>query len=302
MPTGELTVVVFYDENGNGGLDPQEQVRLTDVEVRLSGQTLQTFPGSGHVIFESLRDGQHMVSIQGGLPPFYVAPPPVQVTIPRGDPLNLPVTLPIASNSPNRYLAFGDSITDGHRSTDGSGWVGPIDGMLRAYFGVAEVIKDAVPATRSHNAADRIAASLAAHRPAYTLVMYGINDYNDPDCRRNPPCFTIDSLRSVVQDVKAAGSLPFLATITPSNTYYDFRAPPYRNELSASMNVLLREMAAEEGAVLVDLEAAFLAFGPPNESGLLYDHVHPNDAGYQLVAETFFEALIHAQTPAAAWR
>ena len=37
---------------------------------------------------------------------------------------------------------------------------------------------------------------------------------------------------------------------------------------------------------------------PAYDSG---DHVHPNDAGYELIAQTFFEAIAHGRsTPAAA--
>ena len=53
----------------------------------------------------------------------------------------------------------------------------------------------------------------------------------------------------------------------------------------------VRNLAAEYGTVLVDLEAAFTKDGPPDKSGLYADHVHPNDEGYQVMADTFFEAM-----------
>jgi len=296
--TADLTAIVFYDENGNGVLDLSEGVRLPGVSVTVAGRAGQT-AGNGEIRFQGLPVGAQSIAVEAGsLPPFFAAEP-ISVTLPRSGALNLPATLPIGSNEPNTYMAFGDSITEGFRSEDGRGWVGRLDEMLRAHFGEAAVINDGLAATRTIDAAARIGASLGAYTPAYTLVAYGINDYNEPDCRRNPPCYTIDSLRSVVRDVIAADSLPFIATITPSNTGYDFRTPPYRNQLSASQNVLIREMAAEEGAVLVDLEEAFLAFGPPQDSGLLFDHVHPNDAGYQVIADTFFEAIVGGEVPGA---
>jgi len=296
--TADLTVVVFYDENGDGVLDLSEAVRLPGVSVTVAGRAGETVR-NGEVRFEGIPVGAQSVSVEAeSLPPFF-ASDPASVTLPRSGVLNLPVTLPIGGNEPNTYMAFGDSITEGFRSDDGRGWVGRLDEMLRAHFGEATVINDGLAATRTIDAAARIGASLGAYTPAYTLIAYGINDYNEPDCRRNPPCYTIDSLRSVVRDVIATDSLPFIATITPANTGYDFRAPPFRNQLSASQNELIREMAAEEGAVLVDLEAAFLAFGRPQDSGLLFDHVHPNDDGYQVIADTFLEAIVHGEVPAA---
>jgi lysophospholipase L1-like esterase len=192
-------------------------------------------------------------------------------------------------------MAFGDSITVGELSQDGRGWVGRLQEMLAGHFGEAELANEGVSATRTDDAALRIEDSLARVRPAWSLVFYGVNDYNDFDCRINAPCFTVEALRFVLESIKATDSLPVLATLTPSNTGYDFRAPPFRNVWVEGQNEYIRDLAAEQGALLVDLHAAFLAFGPPNQSGLITDHIHPNDTGYQVVADTFFEALLYGR-------
>ena len=56
-----------------------------------------------------------------------------------------------------------------------------------------------------------------------------------------------------------------------------------------------RAVAREEGAVLVDLEQAFLAAG--DLSCLYTDSLHPNDAGYEVMAETFFDFVPGWQGP-----
>ena len=67
----------------------------------------------------------------------------------------------------------------------------------------------------------------------------------------------------------------------------------------ALMDTRIRDMAREEGVVLADLEAAFLRT-PNMEYGVLYtDHVHPNDAGYEVMAQAFFEAIVHPPAGAA---
>jgi phospholipase/lecithinase/hemolysin len=48
-------------------------------------------------------------------------------------------------------------------------------------------------------------------------------------------------------------------------------------------------MAREEGALLVDVYGAFMK--EPSLSALFIDHVHPNPAGHELIAITFFDAL-----------
>ena len=54
------------------------------------------------------------------------------------------------------------------------------------------------------------------------------------------------------------------------------------------INDLIRGMAAAEGAVLVDL---YPAFEGHVDTLLGADGLHPNEAGYQKMAETFFAAV-----------
>ncbi len=60
----------------------------------------------------------------------------------------------------------------------------------------------------------------------------------------------------------------------------------------------IRTAALEEGAVLVDLQAAFLASG--DLSGLYSDSLHPNDGGYEIMAQAFFRAITQGTVPPAA--
>ena len=54
------------------------------------------------------------------------------------------------------------------------------------------------------------------------------------------------------------------------------------------INDLIRGMAAAEGAVLVDL---YQAFDGQIDTLIGADGLHPNEAGYQQMAETFFTAV-----------
>lgn len=55
------------------------------------------------------------------------------------------------------------------------------------------------------------------------------------------------------------------------------------------MNDMIKVLATEENALLADTEAAFRAAG--DLSKLFSDDVHPNDAGYQVVAQASFRAI-----------
>jgi lysophospholipase L1-like esterase len=208
----------------------------------------------------------------------------------------LPVTLPIGPNRPNTYLAFGDSITDGEGSSDGMGYASRLQRKLQAHLGRATIIKDGLGATRSNRGSDRLLDSLTV-RPAYTLIHYGTNDWNQGECKTNPPCFTIASLRNMIHAVRGRQGLPVLATIIPANPAF-LESQPARNQWVAAMDVRIRDLAAAEGVLLADLEAAFLR--APSLPPLFADHVHPSDAGYEVMAQAFFEALTRPRTTTAA--
>jgi len=281
---------VFYDENGNNLKDANEIAVVPNAEVEVGGMTGISEPGTGRVVIDGVRAGTSVISITR-LPPFYAAGSATTVTVPQvdGTHLFLPATLPVDSNVRGSYMAFGDSITDGCGSTDMTGYRTTLENELRPHFNQAEIVNQSFPGTRSMFGANHIAASLAAVRPSYALILYGTNDWNEHQCRSNFPCYTIDSLRTMVRETEAAHALPFLATIIPANTGFDQRAPPERNDWVARMNDLIRPMAEQEGAVLVDLYAAFMA--QPDFKQLMFDHVHPNDMGYAIMASEWFKAI-----------
>lgn len=293
VTTYPVNVVVFYDENGNGVLDPSESVRLPNVAVVASGQSVRT-SGGGTATLQVPSGEQRVAIAPDSLPAYYQAGAAVSVSVPQQSQLLLAVTLPIGTdNRRNTYMAYGDSITVGEGSSDGEGYRDLLEARLGAYLGSAQVLNEGVSATRSLAGSQRIADSLRRQRPAYTLIHYGTNDWNEQSCRSQFPCYTIDSLRTMLRETKAQGSLPVLATIIPTNTDYNPFVPQARNDWLELMNALVRELASQEGAVLADQWAAFFRV---REIGTLFsDHVHPNDAGYKIMADTFFDAITRSR-------
>jgi lysophospholipase L1-like esterase len=287
-----VTAVVYYDENGNGALDSGEVVRLPGVTIAVGQRTGVTEATTGRATVSGLAAGQQSLSIRSEtLPPYFAAPPATTVSVPQaaGQEALLAATLPIGGNRPNYFMAFGDSITAGDGSSDGSGYRHFLAVDLTGYWGRAVVVNEGVSGTRSDRGADRMGESLARQRPAYSLILYGTNDYNRTECREQFPCFTIDALRSMIGQAKSTSSLPIVGTIPPANPS-DWRIPPERNAWIVRMNDEIRPMVRQEGAVLADIHAAFSKAG--NLPDLFSDHLHPNDRGYEIMAKEFFRAIV----------
>jgi lysophospholipase L1-like esterase len=293
-PGSAVTLVLFYDENANGVADGSEVVRVPDVEVSLGGRAARSEKLTGRAVVTGVPAGSYPVNIRNDtLPPFYAPGAPVTVQAPQGEgsQVFVPLLLPIGRNNPNQYLAFGDSITRGDGSTDGHGYPPRLQAKLTAHFAYANVRNRGADATNSFEAVTRINNNNNLINDAYALILYGTNDWNIPDCQNSPPaCHTIENLRLVVQRVKSAGTLPFIATLIPANPAIN----PGRNLWIDTINIGIKALAKEEGAFLVDLNQAF-----QQQSGDLSrfysDSVHPNDAGYDVITNGLFEAIAHGR-------
>jgi lysophospholipase L1-like esterase len=291
-PVGPNSVsgIVFYDQNGNGAPDADEPVRLPGVRVTVGSQS-GTTGAAGQFSVGALPAGTQSVSIQIDSLPAYFQPgrlPTVTLPLAEGTVVPVPVALPIGGNRPNTYLAFGDSITEGTGSDRRQGFVTPLEQRLRAHWGAGDVAADGVRGSRSVDGLARLPASLAQHRPAYLLVLYGTNDWNGR-CQSIAPeaCFTVAALRDIVRAARAAGTLPVVGTIIPGDP--DVSAVE-RNRWIQLQNDLIRPMVQQEGVVLADTWAAFgsdASQWPP----LFFDLVHPNDAGYARISDAFFQAI-----------
>ncbi|HUG52603.1 MAG TPA: SGNH/GDSL hydrolase family protein [Vicinamibacteria bacterium] len=291
VPGATVVAVVYYDENGNGRADPEEEIRVPDVEVTVGGRSARSEKRTGRAVVTNVPLGAQTLAIRGEtLPPFFTAAQAsvgVQVPMAEGAETMIGLTLPIDNNRTNVYMAFGDSITRGDGSQTG-GYPRDLEARLAAHFGFAIVSNQGRDSTNSFEGADRMRRNLIGQRPAYTLILYGTNDWHAPECQTNPRCPTVDNLRGMVRTVKAFRSLPVLGTIPPTNPALN---PEDRDTWTKAVNDLIRAMAREEGAVVADLYQAFAGQG--DLAGLFTDHVHPNDAGYRIISEAFFEAIAH---------
>jgi lysophospholipase L1-like esterase len=287
IPTHTVNVVLYYDQNNNGVLDVADGARIPNATVTIGGASGRT-DMTGRAVVPGVPEGTQTATVTAdSLPPYYEVPP-LALGVPTTGDVLLRATLPLAGNVVrNKYMAFGDSISYGTYEE-------PLETQLRGYFGAAQVVDDGASGTRSEAGAHRIGESLDYARPAHTLIMYGTNDWNDLACKDSRfPCFTIDSLRAMVHEVKSAGGLAYLATLPPVNVGFNFQAPPEREDWTKRMNDLIRKLARDENVVLVDIYKALIA--TPDIKSIYDDYVHPNRQGQRLMAQEFFKALTQRQ-------
>lgn len=292
-PGNSVGVIVFHDDNADGVLQATEGSRIPEVRITISGRTAATEPATGRATVSGVPAGSQSLAIDpASLPPFFQAPAsPPQFTVPTDADVYVPLVLPIGDNQPRTYLTYGDSITLGIGSTDGTGYRSRLQAKLRAHFGDAIFHNEARDANATERGLRLINGTLEFVRPAYIIIMLGTNDWQEAQCQNDVAlCPIVPNLRGMVRRTKDHRTLPVIATLPPTNPAIN----EDRNRWNEAINAQIKTMAAEEGGVLVaDVYAAMRA---RSDLPSLYDNdVHPNDAGYDVIAEALFQAIAHGR-------
>ena len=195
-------------------------------------------------------------------------------------------------------LAFGDSLTAGITSFCGVAGCGGtttsypqrLETWLRARYPAQAVAVQGSGAPGECASADgcngtagrdRLPGTIAAVHDL-VVILEGVNDTN----AIASDSFIVDALRVMVRTARNAGKdviLCGLLPVKPNEDTGQYKADPGR---IASMNSRLAALASAEGVPFVDMVAAF---GSAFQPLLSPDGLHPNDAGYQRMAEAVGE-------------
>jgi lysophospholipase L1-like esterase len=200
-------------------------------------------------------------------------------------------------------VAFGDSITDGFASTPNANarWPNDLARRLNTRSDTLAVADEGISGDRvltsdlccGENALARFGRDVIERAGAKEVILLmGINDFGFSQL---PPSRTIDPVSKVSADqviagyeqiiaqAHAAGLKIFGATLTPFKGafYYSDKGETKRE----AVNKWIRTSGAFDGVIDFDKAvrdpARPLFINPPFDSG---DHLHPNDAGYQAMA------------------
>ncbi|WP_028583089.1 SGNH/GDSL hydrolase family protein [Desulfogranum mediterraneum] len=176
-------------------------------------------------------------------------------------------------------IAFGDSITYGTGSSTG-GYPTKLEALLAAAGAPSTVLNYGQQGETTSYGSGRIDAPLAAHPGAnFILILEGTNDLFFGMSLGA----TQFHLETMIAKSRNAGVTPVLATLTP-----DTRANGVTKDIQGTYNPMIRSVGANLGVAVVDMYAAVA----PNWGGWTADGIHPNDGGYQVIAEAWKGVIV----------
>ena len=173
-------------------------------------------------------------------------------------------------------LAIGDSLTRGH-GADGQGYAEQLQPLLAAQPGRQDlrVLNLGINGETSAELAARIDGALAEHRPAVVLITSGGNDFlrraSEDDTRRH--------LAEITRKVRVVGAHPVLFAVPQPSLAAAVGLPadhPLYEALAGELKL----------QVLPSIVAGVLS-----KPELKSDQIHPNAAGYAVMAQAAAEAL-----------
>jgi lysophospholipase L1-like esterase len=195
-----------------------------------------------------------------------------------------------------QFLAFGDSLTAGEVSyapmylvvSRLDAYPYRLEGHLMARYPeqTITVVNAGVPGeVASVDGRARLGSEIDRHHPEVLLLMEGTNDL-----LTLAPDQVIAALDDMIQEAKQKQVQVFLATIPPQ------RPGGRRDAVAAtipSLNDQIRALALTRDVYLVDVYQPIAA----NLSLIGQDDLHLTPEGYEVMAQTWFEAIIAALDP-----
>jgi lysophospholipase L1-like esterase len=212
----------------------------------------------------------------------------VTVTQPPPPPPRISVT---------RFMAFGDSITEGLfsffiQSPPGS-YPFLLEATLKARYtaqtGAIVVLDEGYGGEKIADGLARFGSTINLDAPVgAVLLIEGVNDLNAASVigsASDAIPAVVDGLKLMIREARGRGIPVFVATLLPQRA-----GGPKAGSVSAiaPANDQIRGMAGEQGAILVDL---YQAFGGVPDPWIGPDGLHPSRVGLEKIAQTFFDAI-----------
>ncbi|HEX7082409.1 MAG TPA: GDSL-type esterase/lipase family protein [Gammaproteobacteria bacterium] len=171
-------------------------------------------------------------------------------------------------------LAFGDSVTYGTGAGRGESY----PSVLADLTGW-QIVNAGIPGDTAQEAAERISGALREARPAVAIIELGGNDF----LQRRPASGVKEDLRAIVTAVRDTGAIPVLISVPELSLFGAVTGRLGDSPIYAAL-------ADEENVLLVDEVFADVL----SDAALRSDRIHPNAAGYRIMAERIASDLARA--------
>lgn len=172
----------------------------------------------------------------------------------------LPLLAPDAT-----IVAFGDSLTAGTGAGDAESYPAVLSGLTGR-----KVINAGIPGEISASGVQRLPALLDQERPSLLILCHGGNDL----LGRTTHQLIADNLRSMIRIARERGVAVLLIAVPAPD--FSLKPPSLYEELAKEFNIPVEAKALPH--IL-------------GKSPLKSDHIHPNAAGYRMLAEAVAKLL-----------
>lgn len=162
-------------------------------------------------------------------------------------------------------ICFGDSLTEGVGAEPGEEY----PTILSRLLGM-RVLNAGHRGDTTARALQRVRTSVVAKNPRLVILLLGGNDF----LRQVPTRETRENLKEIVRQIQAHGAMVAIAGIK-LGLFTDEYGP------------IFEETAAEFGAIYIPQ----VMKGIFNDTKLKSDQIHPNSAGYRLIAERIAQKI-----------
>jgi len=194
--------------------------------------------------------------------------------------------LPPPAPGKQRVVFFGDSITDGWR--------------LNEYFPDRDFVNRGIGGQITGQMLGRMKADVIDRRPAAMVVLAGTNDIG-----RGIPLAAIQNNLVMIADLAVAHQIkPIFASVLPIHDYHKETDPSFERSQQRPMstirdlNTWLAALCKQRGFTYLDYYSALLDTSGFLKAELADDGLHPNGAGYRVMAPLALAAIERTLGPA----
>jgi lysophospholipase L1-like esterase len=178
-----------------------------------------------------------------------------------------------------RVVFLGNSITDGWR--------------LNEYFGDRDFVNRGIGGQITGEMLGRMLADVVNLHPQAVLILAGTNDL-----ARGVPLLAIENNLTMIADLADHYKIKvILASVLPVSDYHKDVNPNYEMtkqrapSLIRSLNGWMRSLANDRGYTYLDYFSAMVDDAGMMKPDLSDDGLHPNSAGYRIMAPLALEAI-----------